>query len=354
MTREAVRVEGLEGMRGIAAFVVFVHHFLLIFHPDFYFGTHDWKNALLNPNLAVSWFFAHSGFVLAWKSRSMESQEFPRHILDLVIRRYLRLLPMVLASILLTLLLLKSHLVFSPAYSKVVGSAWLSRYLNFDGDFMEAVKQGLWGVYFEFRSGTSYNPNLWTIGYELIASYLLFFALAIFRNGPKSWTGFALVAMAVGPWKGVLPFFLGAALTRLPDHSPPRWALPALTLIALPLADLSGKSADSIRGLSAVMLMYALIHSPSVRSFLARGVPDFLGRISYALYAIHFLILASFTSWLGSTRASHEALSGIAFNFLITTSLLIPVSYLLYRWVDQPGIKFSKEIATKILAGKRT
>ncbi|MBU6153344.1 MAG: acyltransferase family protein [Bdellovibrionales bacterium] len=352
MSRETVRVEGLEGMRGIAAFVVFVHHFLLIFHPPFYFGPHDWRHLLLNPNLAVSWFFAHSGFVLAWKSRDMGPSEFPKHILDLLLRRYLRLLPLVLVSILLTLLLLSLQGIHSGVYAGITDSKWLRGYLRFQGNLPDAIGQALYGVYFQFKSSTSYNPSLWTIGYELISSYLLFFAIAILRNGTKSLIGFALIALACGTWKGILPFFLGAALTRLPLHTPPRWLLPLLTLPAFALSDLSGKSADYVRGICAAVLMYVLLNSPRVRAYLAQGVPDFLGKISYALYAIHFLILVSFTSWLGCIWSSHETNSGIAINFLMTTALLISVSYFLYRWVDHPGIQFSKWFAKKALGDK--
>jgi peptidoglycan/LPS O-acetylase OafA/YrhL len=343
------RVEGLEGMRGIAAFIVFVHHFLLIFHPPFYFGPHDWRHLLLNPNLAVSWFFAHSGFVLAWKSRDMQPREFPPHILDLVLRRYLRLLPLVLVSILLTCLLLSLHAIDSVNYAAVTGSKWLGGYLRFEGNFLDALLQGLYGVYFQFKSSTSYNPSLWTIGYELISSYLLFFAIAILRNGLMSRIGFVLIALTVGTWKGVLPFFLGAALTRIPRHTPPRWILPLLALPALALSDLPGKQGgEYYRGVCAAVLMYVLVNSPSIRAFLSRGIPDFLGKVSYSLYAIHFLILASFTSWLGSTLQSHTSLSGILLNFILTTALLIPVSYLLYRWVDKPGIAFSKWFSGRV------
>ena len=345
----AARVEGLEGMRGIAAFIVFVHHFLLIFDPSFHFSEHTWKNMVLNPDLAVSWFFAHSGFVLAWKSRNMTANEFPRHIMDLALRRYLRLLPLVLVSILLTSLALSLGFIHSPEYARLVGSSWLGGYLNFSGNFGDALLQSLWGVFFNFKSSTTFNPNLWTIGYELISSYLLFFALFIFRTGMKSLAGLSLIALITGSWKGVLPFFLGAALTRIPLHKPPRWLLIALALIAIPFGDPAGRNADFVRGLSASVLMYVLIHSTSFRKHLAQGIPDFLGRISYSLYAIHFLVLTSFTSWLGLKHASHESMGKITLNFALSTALLIGVSHLLTRWVDQPGIRFSKWFAGRVL-----
>ncbi len=346
----ADRVEGLEGMRGIAAFIVFVHHFLLIFDPSFHFSEHTWKNMVLNPDLAVSWFFAHSGFVLAWKSRNMTANEFPRHIMDLALRRYLRLLPLVLVSILLTSLALSLGFIHSPEYARLVGSSWLGGYLNFSGNFGDALLQSLWGVFFNFKSSTTFNPNLWTIGYELISSYMLFFALFIFRTGMKSLAGLSLIALIIGGWKGVLPFFLGAALSRVPPHSPPRWLPGLVALVAIPFSDQSGEWASYLRGLSATALMYALIHAPLLRRHLAQGIPDFFGKISYSLYAIHFLVLTSFTSWLGLKHASHESMGKTTLNFALSTALLIGASHLLTRWVDQPGIRFSKWFAGRVLA----
>ena len=97
MTTE--RVQGLEGFRGIAAFIVFIHHFLIIFHPDYYFGEHTTINKFINADLAVTWFFIHSGFVLSLKP--LHNPLEAKNILwSQTKRRYLRLMIPVMASVL--------------------------------------------------------------------------------------------------------------------------------------------------------------------------------------------------------------------------------------------------------------
>jgi peptidoglycan/LPS O-acetylase OafA/YrhL len=154
------RIEGLEGMRGIAAFLVYTHHFFLIFYPAFYFGQHTWVNHFLNPDLAVSWFFVHSGFVLSYKNRNSSKDILWKNLLDQSLRRYLRLLFPVLLSILLTYFMMSLDLQFNIQYGKLVNSIWLQKYLNFQPNLWEAIKQSFYGVYFHFKSSTTYNPKL--------------------------------------------------------------------------------------------------------------------------------------------------------------------------------------------------
>ncbi len=83
---------------------------------------------------------------------------------------------------------------YNVEYSKIVQSNWLGQYLKFEPNIFEAIKQSFYGVYFKFKSSTTYDPNLWTIGYELISSYLLLGALALFDRGKKSLWIFLILA----------------------------------------------------------------------------------------------------------------------------------------------------------------
>ena len=343
------RVNGLEGMRGLAAFWVYTHHFMLIFYPVFYFGQHTWLNHILNPDLAVSWFFVHSGFVLAWKSRNLTGRAYNQNLLDQSLRRYFRLLPPVLFTILATYLVMKAGLTYNVEYSKVVQSNWLGQYLKFEPNIFEAIKQSFYGVYFKFKSGTTYDPNLWTIGYELISSYLLFGALALFGRGKKSLWIFLILALIVTPWKGIMCFMIGAFLTRLPEHKTHPFLIGFLIAAGFYLSDLNGTYSSYARSIGAGFLMYALLQSPKVRNFLATKYIHLLGDISYSLYALHFLVLASLTSYLGLTWQGHLELHLIATIYLISTLVLVTISYFAWKWIDRPGIMMSKKFSRYFL-----
>lgn len=343
------RVHGLEGMRGIAAFWVYTHHFLLIFYPVFYFGQHTWINHILNPDLAVSWFFVHSGFVLAWKSRNLSAEAYKRNLFDQSLRRYFRLLPPVIFSIFATWLAMKLGLIFNGEYAQVVQSAWLGRYLNFEPDFFEALKQSLYSVYFNFKSSTTYDPNLWTIGYELISSYILFACLGLFGWWKKSMWPFLILALVVSPWKGLMCFMIGAFLTRLPAHKAHPFLIGFLTLTGFYLSDLQGPYESYVRNIGAGFLMYALLQAPRVRDILAMKYIQRLGDISYSLYALHFLVLAGLTSYLGLIWNAHLGLTLAALVYLISTAFLVIFSYFAWKYVDRPGIELAKKFSRYFL-----
>jgi peptidoglycan/LPS O-acetylase OafA/YrhL len=349
MIQSSERVIGLEGMRGIAAFWVFTHHFILIFYPTFYFGPHSWINHILNADLAVAWFFVHSGFVLSLKSASTTDKllYFSR-LTDQASRRYLRLMPPVLFSILMTYFLMKAGLIFNQDYAAIIKNEWLSRYLNFTPDFYEALRQSFWGTYFNFQSGTTLNPNLWTIGYELVASYYLFAILGFLPWWRPLFWLLLPVAFVIGPWKGLMGFVLGAFLTRTYQIRIPRPILWVLTILGFYLSDIEGPYRGEALGLSAGILMLVLLKSPKLREILEYRFFKRLGELSYSLYVLHFAVLASFTSYMGIRFGVHKSQWAIIALYFITTLVLWGISEIGERLVDRPGVTLSKIFSQKI------
>jgi peptidoglycan/LPS O-acetylase OafA/YrhL len=230
-----------------------------------------------------------------------------------------------------------------------VQSAWLGRYLNFEPDFFEALKQSVYSVYFNFKSSTTYDPNLWTIGYELISSYILFACLGLFGWWKKSMWPFLILALVVSPWKGLMCFMIGAFLTRLPAHKAHPFLIGFLTLTGFYLSDLKGPYESYVRNIGAGFLMYALLQAPRIRDILAMKYIQRLGDISYSLYALHFLVLASLTSYLGLVWKAHLSLTIAAFVYLISTAFLVVLSYFVWKWIDRPGIELAKKFSRYFL-----
>jgi peptidoglycan/LPS O-acetylase OafA/YrhL len=339
------RISGLDSMRGIAAFLVYTHHFVLMFYPNFYFGQHNWINHIFNPDLAVSWFFVHSGFVLAYKGRFLTGDYYRTQLLDQALRRYLRLLPPVITSILITYALMKSELIFNQSYGKELNSVWTTQYLNFEAFFGEALKQSFYSIYFSFKSSTTFNPNLWTIGQELIGSYILFAALGLFGWWKKSFIPFLLLAIIIGPWKGIMCFFIGAALTRIPSLKLHPFFLGFLIFTGFLISDLKGSYSSYARNIGAGILMFCLLNLPRLRIWLSSQPLEYLGRISYSLYVMHFSVLMSFTCWLGIKWHAHESLYKVFFLYVLTTFVVVLISHLVWKYIDYPGIKISKRFS---------
>jgi peptidoglycan/LPS O-acetylase OafA/YrhL len=84
---------------------------------------------------------------------------------------------------------------------------------------------------------------------------------------------------------------------------------------------------------------------PQVKEHLQSRIFLFLGKISYGLYAIHFLVLGSFSSWL--FLRLHDRL-GYASSFLavffISLSLMLGLAYLITKYIDEPSIALASRI----------
>jgi peptidoglycan/LPS O-acetylase OafA/YrhL len=343
------RVHGLEGARGVAAFIVYFHHFLLIFYPDFYFGDHNWINHFINADLAVSWFFVHSGFVLSYKIFSSTNKEAIFILKDQSLRRYFRLLPVVLFSITVTYVFMKLGLVYHQELMSFHYSKWLVNYLKFTPEFLNAIKESFWGIYFNFKSSTTFNPNLWTIGTELIGSYVLFSVLAPLKFFKRPGIVLLLIGLLSFKYKGIMCFFLGSSLCRLPKHKTPQLLLIIIFGLAIYLSDFSGPYGSYLRNISAFILMYAILQTTKIRDILNKSFFKWLGDVSYSLYAIHFLILVSLTSFIGSRMTEIPKTQMVIINFIISSLVLFFVSHFIYKWIDAPGILLSKKFSKKIL-----
>jgi peptidoglycan/LPS O-acetylase OafA/YrhL len=98
----------------------------------------------------------------------------------------------------------------------------------------------------------------------------------------------------------------------------------------------------------AVFCALSLVRISFLTTLLSARPLRFLGNISYSLYLAHLLIIIPLTYWLLNSEAF---LIASAINrFLLAASVSMPlvilVSYTLFRFVEQPFIKFSKRAAT--------
>jgi peptidoglycan/LPS O-acetylase OafA/YrhL len=95
--------------------------------------------------------------------------------------------------------------------------------------------------------------------------------------------------------------------------------------------------------LGAGMIIYVLLNSRWLQNVFSSPVPVFLGKISYSLYLIHFLVISSFTCTL--FLALHPILPYWIAAFIscfLSVLLIIPLSYLFYKYVDMMGVEISK------------
>lgn len=322
----------LTGLRGIAALWVLGYHTALV--PAGYLG--------------VDLFFVLSGFVIAYNYADAGLHADGARYRDFLWRRLARIYPAYLAALLLTLACVA--LVAQWGVS-------LRRSVAF-------TAEGFWASVFLVQAWTLPVPRVWNVaGWSVSAEWAAYLAFPLIAarvrriDSPRQ----AVFGIAV------LYALLGLALARLPfpgtaAHGLLRiaagftagvllhraWVLrgaprdsdsvrPAILLVVLVggavLLDLH------VRRYSAVMylpilscaLVYALASSPS--QWLCSPLAQWLGRVSYSLYIVHWPIVQLWAraADLGPTRPPRIVLACGA----IACSLLVAAMF--YRGIEVPA-----------------
>lgn len=361
------RILAFDGLRGVAAAIVVVFHYLCMVHWQYVPGLSVDAPAISHSPLGILWaghfsvtvFFVLSGFVMATASDRRRDA-----LIANVVVRYQRLAVPVVASCLLAWLLLS--LAPSAAMQLADASSSPSVWLTYTHQgaipgLGVAIADGLLLNF--YRGGSKFNNPLWTMQIELIGSiilfvlywlsagrmriillytaipiifvffnvyYLSFIIGALFYEYNKAgrvgqapqWTG--LAALVAGVCLGALgegfwPALLGIETVRSED---PAWIS---------------------RTLAATLLLYAAFHYRPFRTMLERSVCQFLGRISFSLYLIHVPFLYTLVAGLHLNGALPEWL--IVVIYLVVVTL---VAILFTRLVDEPNLAYTKTVRAKV------
>lgn len=361
--RSEGRVASLDGLRGIAAVVVLVHHALLLTPTFFaaYVGTAEsgpqqgvWW--LTHTPLHIFWagdeavlvFFVLSGLVLTLPAMRWDRQGW----LTYYVRRIPRLYLPVWAS-----LVLATALAWAVPRGPVPGSSLPE---TATGPTLERLVVDA----FLLTGPSGLNGPLWSLRLEVIFSLLLpvFVALAlVFRRWLLPVTVVSLLVTAGGftfgnPMAAYLAVFaVGVALAvewdRIgaiirPTHS---WRGALLLLGAVVLLMnrwlVPTPLSTSLTVVGAVLLVLAFGWSPPARRLGNSRAIQHLGRLSFSLYLVHWPVVVTVTLVLGS-----DAPGILQVGAGVLVSLL--VAELFYRLVEAPSHTFAKLLA-RTLVGRR-
>jgi peptidoglycan/LPS O-acetylase OafA/YrhL len=348
----------LEALRGAAALVVVIHHFFLGFLPYYHGilpGTLS-ESALvgspafvmINGTGAVVVFFVLSGYVLSLKGRRHDAISA---ILDTALKRWLRLMPLVLISVMVSCGLFHLGLNYHDAAGRLSGSDWLSKFAYSSlspgeiPSFSAAFAQGFYRTFF---LGESYlNTSLWTMWIEFEASYIVL-SLALLIRSKAAWALLGLVPM-LGWWllfnnTWLFPFILGMALAVFPLANIRISRTLTFVLLGiglylcgyffpinhyswasyLPLPDIQRQVL--LLGIGASFLVF-VFGTRNILTEMSQGVfARLLGKISFPLYLMHVLVICSVCSWIYATMDS-----GVL--RITLTALALPLTLVLPVWL---------------------
>jgi peptidoglycan/LPS O-acetylase OafA/YrhL len=368
----------LEAVRGLAALLVVVHHYGAAFYPATCFGekypahencekmfTSTPLGLVVAGQFAVCLFFILSGYVLSLPYFGANVRN-SSHLLAAMVKRPFRLGGLVVFSELVAIALGCFHLYFNAPVSQVTHSTpWFSEFWAHNTLSFRHIASDI--LINTFDAGSKYNWPLWTIRLELYGSFIIYIILLLCRK--SSLRGvvylYALIYFRGSLYQGFIFGIMLADISRnysgvIASCSRPLVAIPLL-LLGLLFASYPGYVdpaelartmyghfvhlpglADGYAMLGAIVLFVALLLNPGLQHALSSRVFARLGRVSYALYAVHFIVLASFSSWLFLSLSD-----GFTYNekFLMTFCASLVVLYilsvLLARYVDEPATRFA-------------
>lgn len=382
------KIKYLDGLRGIAAFEVVFHHFVLAFYPALFSGpdiiTHlpngvevfasgSFLNLFWDGNFAVCIFFILSGFVLSHKFFIQKEKEIIRAS---AVKRYFRLALPVAVSIIFAFVLMKLSLFYNQKAGDISGSGWFSSFWVFQPDFFDSLSQAFIGTF--FSNIFEYNKILWTIACEFLGSFLVFAFLAIFGKVKKRyWAYIFLIALFFQTY--YLAFLLGMLLSDIMAHkkmifrkydkkkiirtvllvvglflgSFPSGRDPQGTMYAFMNFLWLSDSATLYHILGAFMLMIVLLDSTKMQKFFSFKYFLFLGKISFMMYLLHFIILGSLTSYLFLKLQLVMNYQFATFlSFLLSLPVIFWISYVSYKYIDKNTLKFSHFLYKKVFGNK--
>lgn len=361
------KVSYLDGLRGLAAFIVVMSHFFQIFAPSVIEGRPEIRhfafedaaastpiNLVFNGNFSVCLFFVLSGYVLSYKYFRIKDRFI---IYSSAIRRYFRLAIPVLFSVLLAYLMVVFDLGAYDEIRKITGSSMPDPFIA-DTSFLSMLTQVFFQTFFAY--GSQYNPVLWTMTYELFGSFLIFAFLLLLGRRNLRYAAYALLIIILID-SYYLGFLLGMLLSDLKNsHDKDR-----LVYISKPWVNFLLLTAGLYFGsypyinpagtvysvlvwpsstfsffifyhvIGSFLIITALLNSKRMKKLFNLNLFTYLGKISFSLYLVHFTIICSFGCFL-FLQLSMFLPYGV--NVLIsafTTMLVIfGISHLFYKWID--------------------
>jgi peptidoglycan/LPS O-acetylase OafA/YrhL len=376
------QMEYLNGLRGLAALVVVLHHFTVGFYPAIYNGVEKKAHILSYPievtisktpldvifsgNFAVCIFFVLSGYVLTYKYFKIYDLEI---LTSGAVRRYFRLALPILFSLVLAYIFMKLNFFHNQEAALITKSDWwLATFWTFPPNFYLMLKEALWGVL--LKKEYSYNTILWTMNYEFIGSMLAFSLAAIIGNVRHKYWIYALIAFLF--FFDQTNYYYSAFVlgVMLGDMYSKNINVPILNnKISILLLLVSGLFLGSypfeanVEGtfywimkldvlqnpgaeyhvLGAFFIMLALLNSKKLQAFFSKSPFIFLGKISFSLYLIHLIFICSFSSYIFVFFKSFVKYNtAFALTFVLSLPLLMTASWVVYKLVDSKSVLLSK------------
>ena len=371
------RISWLDGLRGFACLMIFLHHFMVGFFPSSYYGSivgsHGncgWDTCLsqhpisviINGNFWVCVFCLLSGLVQSYKIFNLENVDI---VSSDMVKRYFRLsLPVFFVS-LVVYFLMRGELFFNANLSDDVGSPWLATYYLDKVPIRAVFETSFVSVW--LNGDSTFSNAFWMLTIIFFGSYLTYI-LALIAKGKDSrivillslvallfyqknnyyicFVGGVIIAyfLAYGnndykykTFFGVISLIIGMFLGGYPSGVAPTNIYRYFQHFSL----------DIIHVFGAILFVLGICNLRLITKFLEKKSLLWLGKISFGVFLVHIPIIFSIGTYSFmkiynySGRYQFSAFSSLGIS-LVTT---IFCAWLFNRYVE----KLCGIITTKII-----
>lgn len=370
MYSQPKRIEFLDSIRGLAALFVLLGHTLAAFAwPAAFYVPAHWPffSILFAGQEAVAMFFVLSGYVLAKPYVESGSGTRKLFLPTFYLRRFLRIWPPWFFAFVASILACK-FLFFHPATQPTV-STWLAAFWQAKLTVPDFFRQCAFVLHDTNRQLIIQD---WSLGVELKGSALipLFLICARRKHLALIFLIAVLLLVFVGTGHYYVSFIIGVLaaqydscwiqrLVRLGRRVRVLLFIGGLALYQgngvlyqfFPHSPAAYKYGWVLTAVGCGVILASVFGSPTLQRALNRKPVVFLGRISYSVYLLQFIIIlcllpplvAALNQW-GLT----QPLILFSVTMLVSIAATIGCAALMYRFVEMPVINFSHGLTKKI------
>ena len=316
-------------------------------------------NFIFNAADAVSFFFVLSGMVLTYQyivlGKSLDMRKY-------YINRFLRLFPAFFIAVLMNALDWQRHNFTMPEiYHDII--------LNNNNFWEEALL---------FKSRTKFFGAGWTLVIELSASFFIPFLVVLGKANRRLLWWFVLSYFIVGRFINdfAVHFILGVIIScyyidlesdKLKEK---KWykyryliLLAAVVLFslrrieeisafgptALYLADFFQLNAFQATGFASFVFIIWMIRNKKVQYVLEHSILQFIGKISYGLYLMHWLIVGIiYDNWTEIVAFFPNLTTAFIVMMIVCFLVTVVLATILHYTVELPFIRMGKRITNKL------
>ncbi|MDR1742293.1 MAG: acyltransferase [Dysgonamonadaceae bacterium] len=355
--------EILDGLRGVAAVMVVIFHIF-----EFHTITRG-ENVVAHGYLAVDFFYALSGFVIAY---AYDDRWKKMRFAAFIKRRVIRLHPMVVFGALLGAILFyfsaTSGAPFDEGgtsfYPLVSQTPWWTLILFMLAGMlmlptppaldyrgireMYPLNSPAWSLFFEYIANILYglfvrrfSKALLSACVAILAAILLYFTAFRYGNINFGWQC-SQENLLMGIVRVMYPFFAGVLLYRLKRLTQVKngffWcSMILVVMLAMPLPTAETLWINGLYESLTVIAVFPLIVYMGASSRLtgryASRVCKFLGEISFPLYMVHYPMMYVYGGWVIEKNAS---ITDTYVEAVLVVAVSIALAYAVLKLYDEP------------------